>query len=266
MHQRLRPFRHKFRYWVYQLLLDIDQLDQDCGKAWCLSYNRFNWLSFYDRDHGHKDGSSLRAWADEQLGKAGLEQGQPVYLLSFPRVFGYVFNPISLWYSYGSDGQLQALIYEVSNTIGETHSYIVPTPDGQALASHQATKKLHVSPFFDRQGGYAFRTSAPEETLSFMIRYGSEGAEKMIASLRAEQQPLKAANLIAASVKQPFMTLKVFAGILWEAAILKLKGARYHDFPEPLATKSSVSEPEPLEQLDLWREDSYLANKTQAGT
>ena len=129
MHKRLRPFRHKFTYRVFSLVLDLDELPY-LGLRW-LSYNRFNLLSFHDRDHGPRDGSPLRPWVEDALRRGGLEpDGGPIRLLCFPRVLGYVFNPLSVYFCYSRARRLRAVLYEVKNTFGDQVAYLIPVPDG----------------------------------------------------------------------------------------------------------------------------------------
>ena len=125
MHRRLFPVDYRFQYRVFSLLLDLDHLTETCGKLRLLSLDRFNLLSFRQRDHGPRDGSSLKAWAQRLLSEREIHlEGGKILLLSFPRLLGYGFNPLSLWYCLHRDGSLRALICEVNNTFGEHHFYL----------------------------------------------------------------------------------------------------------------------------------------------
>ena len=126
VHERLRPKRHRLKYHVYSLLLDIDELPALARRFWLVGYNRWKPLAFYDRDHGLADGSSLRPWVEGHLVRAGLPvDGGPIRLLCYPRIFGYVFNPLSVYFCYTRGRQLHAILYEVCNTFKERHTYVL---------------------------------------------------------------------------------------------------------------------------------------------
>jgi DUF1365 family protein len=152
MHQRFFPVGHRFTYGVWYLLADLDELPRLDRAIPGFAHNRTALVSVHDRDHGPRDGSPLRPWIEARLAEAGIDlQGGPVRLLCFPRVFGYVFNPLSVWFCHGPDGELRAILYEVSNTFGETHGYLVPVPagDDRAVIRSGFDKELFVSPFID---------------------------------------------------------------------------------------------------------------------
>ena len=238
MHRRARP-RHVLRYRVFSLLLDLDELPAlDRHLRW-FSHNRFNLLGFRDRDHGRCDGSAPRAWIDAALAAHGIETGGRIALLCFPRLWGYVFNPLSIFFCYAPSGALNAILYEVRNTFGDKHGYLIALPpEGAApdAAIRQAcAKAFHVSPFLPIAGDYRFDLKAPGERLTLQIRHLIDGAEVLLATHTARRQPLTDANLLRAVIRHPLMTVKVIAGIHWEALFLWLKGARFHRRPEPPA-------------------------------
>ena len=170
MHRRFRPKAHQLNYRVFWLLLDLAEIDRLDQRLRLFSRNRFNLLSFHDRDHCDGSGAALRPQIEAFLARAGIDIGDgPVRLLTMPRVLGYVFNPISLYYCHGPDGRLAAMIYEVTSTFGERHAYVLPAGPGGTIFRHVARKALHVSPFMGMDMHYAFRGSAPAEGMRLVI-------------------------------------------------------------------------------------------------
>jgi len=235
MHQRMKPISHRLDYRVFALFLDIDRLDAADRRGGLFGYNRFAPISFHDRDHGPRDGSALRPWFDSHLAMHGLETGGPIRLLCFPRIWGYVFNPLSVYFSYRRDGTLQAILYYVSNTFGEWHAYLLPVEGetGEPILQ-RADKRFYVSPFNTVDGHYRFKLKAPGERLKILIRqFDADDEEMLLASHTAEGEPLTQRNLAAALAKHPLMTFKVIGGIHWEALKLWRRGLKIVDRPAP---------------------------------
>lgn len=238
MHQRMNPKKHRFRYRVFSVLFDLDELeDLDRGLN-LFGYNRFALYSFNDRDHGPCDGSPLRPWIDARLEEAGIDlEGGRVQVLCMPRVLGHTFNPISVWFCYGADDALRAVLYEVHNTFGDKHSYLVPVSGTEASARvlhHDAVKKLYVSPFMPVSGGYSFRLEPAGEAYSLLIRYEGEEGDRLIATHHAKRHPLTARALLQAFIKAPLIPLKVVFDIHWEAFhLFTRKRASFFHRPEP---------------------------------
>ena len=163
MHERLRPRRHKFEYSGFWFVLDIDEIDALAQRFRLFSRNRFNLFSFYDRDYGDRSGSPLRAQIERHMLAAHLvPDGGAIRVLTLPRILGYVFNPLSVYFLHRATGGLHAILWEVSNTFGERHSYLIPVEDPRALAIRQAcAKALHVSPFLEMEMNYSFRVTPP---------------------------------------------------------------------------------------------------------
>ena len=242
MHQRRYPVGYRFAYRVFNLLLDIDRIEQTSSRLRCLSHNRFNLLSIHDRDHGPRDGSPLRPWLDELLAGHGVDlAGGRVRLLCMPRLLGYGFNPISLWYCEHADGRLRAVLCEVNNTFGEHHFYLLHE-HGEPLPTPfraRATKRLHVSPLIGMHAEYAFQLAPPGERLAVHIReYAAEGL-MLVATLAGRARELTDGNLLRAVAALPLMTLKVMAAIHWQALRIWLAGASYHR--KPPAPREEVS-------------------------
>ena len=232
MHKRTRPFVYQFSHRVFYLLLDIDHLD-DLGSR-LLSHNRFGLLSLYDRDHGSRDGSPLRPWVDAALKKAGVDlAGGSVRLLCFPRLWGFVFNPLSIFFCSDGDGRLRAILYEVKNTFGDQHTYLFRVAAGDTGPQrHACAKNLYVSPFIPQAAQYRFHVEEPGERLSVLIRERVAEEDVLLATLTGRRVPLSTLTLALAVVRHPVMTLKVMLAIHWHALWIWLKGGKFHHRPE----------------------------------
>lgn len=223
-HHRLSPRPHRFRYRLFQLLLDVDRLDEDLRGLTLLRRGRFGLFSFDERDHGWRDGRPLRAWVETRLAEAGVAAtASRIRLLAFPRVLGFVFNPISLLYIEDAAGDLEAVIYEVNNTFGQTHAYVAPA-DGSGRQRQEAIKRLFVSPFNSTEGVYRFDVSPPGGRLTLSIVKATGGAPDFSATLTLRRRPVTDARLLMLFLAMPLMTFKVVAAIHWEALRLFLRG------------------------------------------
>jgi len=236
-HRRFQPMGHQLRYSVWSLLVDLDELDDVVARNPFLSRNAWNLVSFHDRDHGPRDGSDLRSWFENQTAKAGVDlEGGSIRLLVFPRILGYTFNPITVWFGYDTDDRLRAVLYEVHNTFGDAHSHlaVLPnTPDG-AVPRHGFDKTLHVSPFFDQVGRYRISLEPPGEHYGIVIEYlDDDGARLLTASQQGTRVPLTVRTLLRQFFTKPLVTLKVIGGIHWEAVKLFRKGAKYRPVRVP---------------------------------
>jgi DUF1365 family protein len=235
MHRRVQPY-HRLRYRVFSLLVDLDELPALDRRLRLFSHNRFNLLSFHDRDHGARDASAPRAWIDAALAAHGLETGGRIALLCFPRLFGYAFNPLSIFFCHAPSGALRAILYEVRNTFGDKHGYLIEVPPGHtdgAPIGQACAKAFHVSPFMPLEGEYRFRLRPPGERLAIQIRYLIDGAEVLLATQTGRHEDLTDRAILRNVIRHPLMTVKVIAGIHWEALFLWLKRARFHRRPEP---------------------------------
>jgi hypothetical protein len=242
MHRRFFPVRYRFAYRVFSLLLDIDRIDAAARATAMFSHNRFNLLAFHDADHGPRDGSPLRPWLERSLARFGVElEGGRVDLLCFPRVLGYTFNPLAIWYCRHRDGSLRAVLLEVSNTFGERHGYLLHD-NGAPLAwpVRQARAKcFHVSPFVGMQAEYRFRLSEPGERLEIGIRELQDDRLMLVAAQVGRAEPFPSASLLRALLAVPFLTFKVVALIHWQALKIWLRGATF--FPKPTPPREEVS-------------------------
>lgn len=243
-HARLKPFHHRFSYRVFSLLINLDRLNDAARKSWLFSVNRFNFFSFYERDHVDPRISPLsagiRAYVDRLLAGAGMARADQVFLLAYPRWLGHVFNPISVYYAYGRFG-LAAVIYEVRNTFGERHAYVCPVRDGELTASglrQSRQKNLHVSPFIPMGARYDFRLAPPSEELRLRILEHDRDGPLLSATFSGHARPLTSASLASLMVRIPMLGLKVAGLIHFEALRLWLKGAIFISSPPPPASAS----------------------------
>lgn len=226
MHARLRPKGHRFSYSVYSMLVDIDRMDAPTGLAPWFAFDRFAPLSVHAADHGPGDGSPLRPHVDRLLADKGVARPARVLMLCYPRLFGYVFDPITVYFAYDADGGLTALLYEVRNTFGGRHTYVAPVRDGEASAAgieQEADKVFYVSPFMEMDETYRFRVLPPGEAVRIRILEGDREGPTLSATFAGRGRAATRASLAGAFFSIPMMSLKVIAGIHYEALRLWLK-------------------------------------------
>jgi len=230
VHQRLRPKQHRLAYRVFSLLIDLDELDAMKSGLRLLRVDRPGLLSFHQKDHG--DGKDLRAWIASQLQASGIDADGPVRLLCYPRMLGYVFNPLSVYYCHDRDETLRAIIYEVHNTHGERHAYVLPAGEATETVRHYCDKSFFVSPFMPMQCRYNFVIRQPGDSVQVLINEDDADGPLLKASFTGKRTPLTDAALVKALLSHPLMTFKVTAGIHFEAIKLVLKGFRiFHHQP-----------------------------------
>ncbi|MDQ5767685.1 DUF1365 domain-containing protein [Thiothrix subterranea] len=233
MHSRRFPVSYRFSYRVFSLLVDIDRLDE-VGRNPLFSIDRFNLFSLYQRDHGARDGSAWRSWAETLLRDNGIESAiGNIQLLCFPRILGYGFNPLSLWFCHDLAGNLLAVICEVRNTFGEHHHYLLPVAANAPIVTGSKQKVFHVSPFMGMEARYEFFIHPPGDTLNILIHEYEGDALALIASQRGQRQPFSTAVLLRQFALIPFMTLKVMFLIHWQALKIWLKGGKFYRKPAP---------------------------------
>lgn len=236
MHERRDTFAYRFRYRVFSLLVDIDRLEETCARSRLLRHNRRGPIMILDRDHGPRDGRPLRPWIDGVLADTGIDlDGGRVELLTQPRLWGFVFNPLSLWYCHHRDGSLRAVLAEVSNTFGEWHHYLLHD-QGRPLAwpvRIAVAKTFHVSPFIGMRTQYRFTLAKPAARLGVAIHAYQDDALLLIATQTGRGIPLDDRALLAALVHQPLGGLKVPALIHWQALKLWLRRAPLFRKPQP---------------------------------
>jgi DUF1365 family protein len=234
MHHRLRPKQHRLCYSIFYLLLDLDEIEILSDKLRLFSHNRFNLFSFHDRDHGEGASRSLRDRIEQHLQEAGIDFGGPIQLLTMPRILGYAFNPLSIYFCHRRDDSLSAIFYEVNNTFGQRHNYLIPVPFGtKGPIRQESQKSFYVSPFMTTNMVYSFSVAPPDKNLAVSVIGHDEAGPLIVAKLDAIRHDLSDAALARAFCACPFLTFKVIAGIYWEALLIWLKGIRLHHRPSP---------------------------------
>ena len=227
VHKRFKPKIHFFKYQVFSLLIDLSELKILDQKISFFSYNSFNLISFFDKDHGDRDGSSLIEWVKKNLKENKIiSENIKIKLLCYPRIFGYVFNPLSVFYVYNKNEELISILYEVKNTFGEQHTYIFKVENNNLL-QHNCEKKFHVSPFIEMDCNYFFRILKPTEKISVIIDQYQSNEKILYASQDGIRRDFTSSELIRSYLKHPLMTFKIIIAIHFEAFKLWSKGIRY---------------------------------------
>jgi DUF1365 family protein len=243
MHARLKPMGHRFSYRVMSLLIDLDRLEEADRQCSLFGVNRPALYSFNEADHGERDGSPLRAYAQARADEHGIDlAGGRVLLLCYPRLLGYTFNPLSVYFCYRADGGLALMIYEVRNTFGDIHAYVLPVKPGQisdAGIRQQHDKLFYVSPFIDMAMRYYFRVSPPADRVRLRILETDRGGPLLAATFSGRRRALTTPALLRSVFALPLVTLKIMAAIHWEALRLWLKGARL--VPRPAANAAAAN-------------------------
>ena len=229
IHKRFKPKEHFFKYSVFSLLIDLSELDYLDKQVRFFSYNKINLISFYDKDHGNRDGTSIIDWVKKNLNQNNISsENIKIKLLCYPRILGYVFNPLSVFYVYNNQDKLIAILYEVKNTFGEQHTYIFKINNSDKLLQHNCLKKFHVSPFIEMDCKYFFRTLTPDKKISVVIdQYDNNDDKLLYASQDGYIADLKSSELLKSYIKHPLMTFKIIVAIHFEAFKLWSKGIRF---------------------------------------
>ena len=224
-HKRFKPKKHFFSYRTFSLLIDLKEVGDLDKKINFFSYNKFNILSFYNIDHGPRDGSSLIKWVKKILTKGKMNiDGGTIKLLCYPRFFGYVFNPLSIFYCYDKNSKLKTILYEVKNTFNEQHTYIFRVKNSSQTILHKCKKKFYVSPFIEMKTFYNFRLSAPKDKINILIKQNDIHGPLLFAQQVGKKIKLNNQNLLFEFLKHPLMSFKVIMAIHFEAFRLWLKG------------------------------------------
>jgi len=241
-HARLRPRAHRLRYRIFMLLLDLDELPLLDRSLKLFGVDRPALTGFSEGDHLEGGRTDLKAQVEAHLARAGIVAGGSIRLLCMPRILGRGFNPLSVYFCHRPDGRLRAVLYEVNNTFGERHSYLIPVDPAEAAAAplrHGVDKGFYVSPFMDMDLAYAFQILPPGERVSVAIDVRDAEGRVLAAAFAGHRQPLTDANLRRAWLTHPWMTLGVLAAIHWEALKIWLKGERIR--PRPRAPRRPVT-------------------------
>ena len=227
IHKRFKPKQHFFKYNVFSLLLDLSEIDELDKKISFFSYNKFNLISFFDKDHGERNGNSLVEWVKFNLKKIGIDTiNIKIKLLCYPRIFGYVFNPLSIFFVYDRNSKLIAILYEVKNTFGEQHTYVFKASSYNNNIENNCEKKFYVSPFMDLSSKYFFKILDPNKKLSIIINQSDNQGKLLYASQDGIRSELNSKNLIFSYFRHPLMTFKIISAIHFEALRLWMKGIK----------------------------------------
>ena len=227
IHKRFKPKEHFFKYKVFSLLLDLSELSLLDKELKIFSYNRFNILSFYDIDHGPRDGTSLISWVKENLNSNNINSNEiKIKLLCYPRVLGYIFNPLSIFFVYDKNSNLVSILYEVKNTFGEQHTYVFKINKDNQLLEHSCKKKFHVSPFIEMNCLYNFKILKPTDKLSVVINQNDDSGKLLFASQDGLKNELNNKNLMISYISNPLMSFKIIGAIHFEAFKLWIKGIK----------------------------------------
>ena len=227
IHKRFKPKIHFFKYKVFSLLLDLSDLNRLDKDISFFSYNTFNLISFFDKDHGERDGSSLFEWVKKSLVENNINsENIKIKLLCYPRIFGYVFNPLSVFFVYDNQENLISILYEVKNTFGEQHTYIFKVENNNLL-QHNCSKKFHVSPFIEMNCNYFFKILKPAEKISVIIDQYHLDDKILFASQDGRRVDFNSKELLKSYIKHPLMTFKIISAIHFEAFKLWAKGIRF---------------------------------------
>ena len=225
-HTRFKPVKHFLNYKTFSLFIDLDEIEQLDKSISIFSYNKFNIFSFYNKDHGDRDGNCLKKWVISNLQKYKIEGNiSKIKILCYPRIFGYVFNPLSIFYCYEND-KLKSIFYEVKNTFNEQHTYIFKIKDGEEI-KQKCKKKFYVSPFMDMETFYNFKLIDPNQRLSVMIKQTDAEGTVLTATQTGYKKEFNFKQLLINFFRYPLMTLKIISSIHFEALLLWKKGAIY---------------------------------------
>ncbi|MCX7380115.1 MAG: DUF1365 family protein [Alphaproteobacteria bacterium] len=233
-HARTRPRRHELAYRVYTMLIDLDELEALDRRFRWFSVDRFNLLAFHGRDHGDGSARPLKAQITARLAEAGIAAGGAIQVLCYPRVLGGVFNPLSTYFCHRPDGSLAAVLYEVNNTFGQRHSYLieVDTASDRPIRQH-CDKAFYVSPFMAMDMRYDFAIHPPAEDVSVTVRGSDAEGTLITANFTGARREVSDSTLLAAFLRHPLLTLKVVGGIHWEALKIIGKGIGLQRRPPP---------------------------------
>jgi DUF1365 family protein len=242
IHHRYSP-NNRFQYGTFYLRIPMRsrKLSPNLLTHQGIGDNRFGWIAFYDKDYGNENLQSLD-WVEHILKEHGPEDVDgEIWLHTFPRVLGFIFNPVSFWFCHQANGELKAIIAEVNNTFGERHTYLLKSENNTVMTWGQelmAQKVFHVSPFFDVIGHYRFRfmqqtSSSPQPKFVSRIDYFQNETHTLMTSISGSEYPLDHRSKLRAILNFPFLTISVVLKIHWQAVKLWIKGAKFYKKPKP---------------------------------
>ena len=237
MHCRLKPNIHKFIYNIFYFFINIDDLNGLNKKYIFFSYNKFNIFSINDKDHGFRNKTKIKSWLKEILKNIKINIfDTKIFIFTIPRILGYSFNPLTIFFCYDKKNNLKALIYEVKNTFNEQHSYIFKINKKllkKKYLKHSSKKNFHVSPFWPMHINYNFIITEPKKNFFSKIKMIKENDEIFHASLKCKSNEINFKNLLYLMIQYPFTAIKVVLAIYYEAfKIFFFKKAKYYKKPK----------------------------------
>ena len=237
-HKRLKPVKHALKYGVFNLFVDCDEIDALAKKLRFFSHNSPNLVALYDKDYG--DSENLRAYLDDLAQKGAPDVKIDRFkMLTYPRILGYAFNPLTVYYGHDEHGDVRLMIYEVNNTFGQRHTYVIPAQaDENGVIWQNCDKQFYVSPFNDVSGQYSFHATPAANSLTLGVALRDNEGPLLNAYFKGERETLTDKALVAAILSTGWMTVKVMAGIHFEALKLFIKGVKLQ--PRPDAPKRAV--------------------------
>lgn len=239
-HQRLKPIRHRLRYGIFMMLLDLDELPALARRLRLFSHEKFNLFAFHEADHGGGQPGNLRLWLQEHLQSAGLQEPcGAIKALCMPRILGHAFNPISVFFCHRLDGTPLAILYEVRNTFGERHAYLIPVSDPAWPIRQTCDKSFYVSPFMPMQMTYRFRVAQPGQHFSLGITATSPEGPMIATAFAGTHAAFTDRVLLGQFLRMPFLGAKILAAIHFEALKLWWRGLSL--LPKPAAPAEPVS-------------------------
>tara|TARA_A100001011_G_C14222549_1_gene805071 strand:+ start:106 stop:840 length:735 start_codon:yes stop_codon:yes gene_type:complete len=234
---RLIPKKHKFNYRVFSLFLDLDFIDKNEKKYKFLKLNKFGLLSFYNKDHASRTKNKIKPWVNSLLIENNLPKAHKVFLLSFPRILGFGFNPLSVYFCYNNKS-LSSIIYEVKNTFGDQIPYVFKAQiDKDGKVRHSQKKEMYVSPFINMNQIYHFSIHPPDKKIAIRIKEDGDSGKILIATQNAVSKELTDYNLFMTLISYPLMGIKVTLAIHWHALRLFFKGLSFYSYSEWVSSK-----------------------------
>ena len=238
-HTRFKPVKHFLKYRTFSILVDLDEIEELDKNNLIFSYNKFNIFSFYNKDHGDRNGKSLKRWVFNKIKKLKIKPNiNKIKLLCYPRIFGYVFNPLSVFYCYKNQ-TLRAIFYEVKNTFNEQHTYVFKINNSQRV-KQSCKKKFYVSPFMDMNTFYDFKLNKPNKKLFVSIKQTDKKGLILTAVQTGERKEFNLKQLLTNFLKYPLMTVKIIVAIHFEAFLLWKKGAIYRSRSQKIKNNFSI--------------------------
>ena len=249
MHHRLAPKEHHFRHDIFMFYLDLDEIDAVARNTFLFSRNRRNFYAFRDADHLPSGGGALKENVLAYLSRSGVESGKVarIMLLTLPRVLGYIFNPVSLYFCFDAAGAPVCAIAEVGNTFREMKLFLLGAGDfdNQETFRKIAPKHFYVSPFSSLELSFDFKLRIPGAALEIHIDDRDGDERVLLSTLSGRRAVLSNARLLWFSVKYPLVTLKVIFLIHWHALLLYLKRIPFYRKAANPSRQCDVLNPHP---------------------